>query len=110
MKTKYFFRDAALAAVLSGLVIAGNDLMFGIRSRLPMRSAVIVFICLAFGLFIWRLIEQFHELGLETPAGSVTYRALARLMAVAFGVLALVMACVLYGLWVRILQGASIFG
>ncbi|MDA8491009.1 MULTISPECIES: hypothetical protein [Enterobacteriaceae] len=110
MKTKYFSRAAALAAVLNGLVIAGNDLMFGIRSSLPMISGVIAFIFLVFGLFVWRLGERFHEFGLEIPSGSATYRALARLMAVAFGAVALVMACVLYGLWERILQGAAIFG
>lgn len=110
MQTKYFSRAAALVAVLNGLAIAGNDLVFGTLSSLPMVSAVIAFVFLAFGLFIWRLGERFSELGGEIPAGSEVYRALARLMAIAFGIVALVMACSLFGLWDRILQGVSIFG
>lgn len=110
MQTKFFSHTAALVAVLDGLVIAGNDLVFGTLSSLPMVSAVIAFIFLAFGLFVWRLGERFHEFGLETPAGSDTYRALSRLMTVAFGILTLVMVCAFYGLWERVLQGAAIFG
>lgn len=101
---------AALLAVLNGLVIAGNDLLFGIRSSLPIVSCIIAAIFIVSGLFVWRVGAQLREVGHETPAGSPAYRALSRLMTLAFVVTALMMLGVLYGVCDRIAHGASVFG
>lgn len=101
---------AALITVLNGLVIAANDLLFGIASSLPVVSAVIAVFFIVFGLFIARLGMLLHLVGDETPKGSSAYRALSRLMALAFVIIALVMLSVLYALYDRIAHGAAIFG
>lgn len=50
MYTKYLSLVAALIAVANGIIIAGNDLVFGTRSGLPVVSAVIavIFVALVF--------------------------------------------------------------
>ncbi|CAM6618292.1 hypothetical protein IOC47_22895 [Enterobacter cloacae] len=107
---KLLMLAAALLAVLNGLVIAGNDLLFGPRSSLPMVSGVIAAFFVEFGIFVWRTGTQLHRVGTETPAGSQAYAALSRLMALAFVVVALMMLSVLYALYDRAVHGTSIFG
>lgn len=110
MPTHYVSRIAGLVTVLNGFVIAGNDLVAGVQSSLPVVSAAMAVVFVLSGLFVWRLGERLHQLGREIPPGNSTYRALARLMTVAFLIVALVMFSILYGLWERISQGAAIFG
>lgn len=105
-----FSAVAALLAALNGLIIAGNDLALGIKSSVPAVSAAIAALFVLFALLIWRMGTQLRRVGNEITAGSPAYRALSRLMAMAFGIIALVMLGLLYGLYDRIAHGAAIFG
>lgn len=108
--TSFFSTAAALAAILNGLIIAGNDLAIGIKSSVPIVSGVIALIFVAFGLFVWEVGVQLRRVGNEVLVGSPAYRALSRLMVLAFGVIALVMLSAMYALYDRISHGVSIFG
>lgn len=101
---------AAWITALNGIVIAANDLLFGIKSSLPAVSAVIATLFVVSGLFVGRVGTLLREVGSETPPGSRPYKALSKLMTLAFGLIALVMLGVLYALYDRISHGAAIFG
>lgn len=73
MKPTSFFSATALAAILNGLIISGNDLAIGIKSSVPIASGVIALIFVAFGLFVWEVGVQLRRVGNEVLVGSPAF-------------------------------------
>ena len=102
---------SALLFVSTGLVIAGNDVLMGIRSTVPVVSMVVSLLFLFAGVFVYALGKSGADLmSCIEVKGIPQYRRHSMLLSILFSFTATCGAAILYGVITRIEQGFSIFG
>ncbi|KQN57028.1 hypothetical protein ASE99_23460 [Serratia sp. Leaf51] len=98
-------------SVLNGAIVIGNDVLFGIRTSLPVISSVAGMLFLLNGFLIWQMGSSLSRLrSWLMREGIIVYKRLSLCLSVAMTTYGLLMLAVMYGLLERIAQGYSIFG
>lgn len=102
---------SALFFILTGVIIASNDLLMGYKSSLPAVSAIVSIIFVGAGALILALRRSAVELSCSVvPEGMSAYKRLRQLLSILFSVFLLFGIVMLYGVITRIQQGFAIFG
>lgn len=108
---KFIFTSSTVLSTLNAAIVIGNDVLFGIKTSLPIVSNVAGLLFLLTGLLIWQIGSNLSRLRpWLTPEGITPYKRLSFHLGIAMTAYGLLMLAVMYGLYERIGQGHSIFG
>lgn len=102
---------SALFFILTGVIIACNDLLVGNESALPVVSAIVSIIFIGAGLLLLLLGKSAADLSCRVaPEGMRAYKRLRQLLSILFSAFLFSGMIILYGVITRIGQGFAIFG
>ncbi|MGL5602669.1 MAG: hypothetical protein ACRDD5_17510 [Silvania sp.] len=102
---------STLLFVIIGFIIAGNDLVIGIKSSAPIVSAIVSFIFVAAGLFMLVLGRSATKLGQSIKPGHESFYARhCIVLNILFTITLFFGVMIIYAVMSRTGQGFAVFG